>query len=146
MRQPGSSFKPIVYLAALEAGYTPSTIILDAPIAIDQGPGLPLWQPENFEKNFLGPATMRQGLQHSRNLMTIRMAQTIGMAKVAEVAERMGAVDKLQQTLAMSLGAQETTALAHGRRLCRDRQRRQEGDADLHRPRAGCAGLDRLSP
>jgi penicillin-binding protein 1A len=111
MRQPGSSFKPIVYLAALEAGYTPSTIILDAPIAIDQGPGLPLWQPENFEKNFLGPATMRQGLQHSRNLMTIRMAQTIGMAKVAEVAERLGAVDKLQQTLAMSLGAQETTAL-----------------------------------
>ena len=111
MRQPGSSFKPIVYLAALEAGYTPSTIILDAPIAIDQGPGLPLWQPENFEKNFLGAATMRQGLQHSRNLMTIRMAQTIGMAKVAEVAERMGAVDKLQQTLAMALGAQETTAL-----------------------------------
>jgi penicillin-binding protein 1A len=111
MRQPGSSFKPIVYLSALEAGYTPSTIILDAPIAIDQGPGLPLWQPENYEKNFLGPATMRQGLQHSRNLMTIRMAQTVGMAKVAEVAERLGAVDKLQQTLAMSLGAQETTAL-----------------------------------
>lgn len=111
MRQPGSSFKPIVYLAALEAGYTPSTIILDAPIAIDQGLGLPLWQPENYEKNFMGPATMRQGLQHSRNLMTIRMAQTIGMAKVAEVAERMGAVDKLQQTLAMALGAQETTAL-----------------------------------
>lgn len=111
MRQPGSSFKPIVYLAALEAGYTPSTIILDAPIAINQGPGLPLWEPENFEKNFLGPATMRQGLQKSRNLMTIRMAQTIGMAKVAEVAERLGVVDKMYQTLAMSLGAQETTAL-----------------------------------
>ncbi|MBL8708447.1 MAG: PBP1A family penicillin-binding protein [Rhodospirillaceae bacterium] len=111
MRQPGSSFKPIVYLAALEAGYTPSTIILDAPIAIDQGPGLPLWQPENYEKNFMGPATMRQGLQKSRNLMTIRMAQTIGMAKVAEVAERLGVVDKMYQTLAMSLGAQETTVL-----------------------------------
>jgi penicillin-binding protein 1A len=111
MRQPGSSFKPVVYLAALEAGYTPSTIILDAPISIDQGPGLPLWEPENFEKNFLGPATMRQGLQKSRNLMTIRMAQTIGMGKVAEVAERLGVVDKMYQTLAMSLGAQETTAL-----------------------------------
>ncbi|TDQ83937.1 penicillin-binding protein 1A [Dongia mobilis] len=110
-RQPGSSFKPIVYLAALEAGYTPSTIILDAPISINQGPGLPLWEPENFEKNFLGPATMRQGLQKSRNLMTIRMAQTIGMAKVAEVAERLGVVDRMYQTLAMSLGAQETTAL-----------------------------------
>jgi penicillin-binding protein 1A len=111
MRQPGSSFKPIVYLSALEAGYTPSTLILDAPIVIDQGPGLPLWKPENFEKNFLGPATMREGLEHSRNLMTIRMAQTIGMKRVAEMAGRLGVIDNLQQTLAMSIGAGETTLL-----------------------------------
>jgi penicillin-binding protein 1A len=110
-RQPGSSFKPIVYLAALEAGMTPSTIILDAPIVIDQGPGLPLWKPENFEKDFLGPATMRQGLEHSRNLMTIRMAQTIGMQKIAEMAGRLGVIDNMQQTLAMSIGAGETTLL-----------------------------------
>jgi penicillin-binding protein 1A len=110
-RQPGSSFKPIVYLAALEAGLTPSTIILDAPIVIDQGPGLPLWKPENFEKDFLGPATMRQGLEHSRNLMTIRMAQTIGMQKIAEMAGRLGVIDNMQQTLAMSIGAGETTLL-----------------------------------
>ncbi|HVJ40683.1 MAG TPA: penicillin-binding protein 1A [Dongiaceae bacterium] len=110
-RQPGSSFKPIVYLTALEAGFTPSTVILDAPIVIDQGPGLPLWKPENFEKDFLGPATMRQGLEHSRNLMTIRMAQTIGMQKIAEMAGRLGVIDNMQQTLAMSIGAGETTLL-----------------------------------
>jgi penicillin-binding protein 1A len=102
-RQPGSSFKPIVYLAALEAGFTPSTMVLDAPIVIDQGPGLPLWRPENYAQDFLGAATMRRGIENSRNLMTIRVAQTIGMAKVAEMASRLGAIDNLQQTLAMSL-------------------------------------------
>src|SRR5262249_50055379 len=110
-RQPGSSFKPIVYLTALEAGFTPSTTILDAPIVIDQGPGLPLWKPENYEKDFLGPATMREGLEHSRNLMTIRMAQTIGMQRIAEMAGRLGVIDNMQQTLAMSIGAGETTLL-----------------------------------
>ncbi len=110
-RQPGSAFKPIVYLAALEAGYTPSTVILDAPIVIDQGPGLPLWKPENFEQKYLGPTTMRRGLEMSRNLMTIRMAQTLGMARVAEMAERLGVTDRLQQTLAMSIGAGETTVV-----------------------------------
>jgi penicillin-binding protein 1A len=110
-RQPGSSFKPFVYLTALEAGFTPSTIILDAPLVIDQGPGLPLWKPENYEKDFMGPATMREGLEHSRNLMTIRMAQTIGMQKIAEMAGRLGVIDNMQQTLAMSIGAGETTLL-----------------------------------
>jgi penicillin-binding protein 1A len=110
-RQPGSSFKPLVYLAALEAGFTPSTMILDAPIVIDQGPGLPLWRPENYAQDFLGAATMRRGLENSRNLMTIRMAQTIGMTRVAEVASRLGAIDNMMPTLAMSLGAGETTVL-----------------------------------
>jgi penicillin-binding protein 1A len=111
MRQPGSSFKPIVYLAALESGFTPSTMILDAPIVIDQGPGLPLWRPENYAQDFLGAATMRRGIENSRNLMTIRVAQTIGMSKVAEMAGRLGVIDNMQQTLAMSLGAGETTVL-----------------------------------
>jgi len=110
-RQPGSAFKPIVYLSALEAGFTPSTIILDAPIVIDQGPGLPLWKPENFEQEYYGPSTMRLGLEKSRNLMTIRLAQTIGMARVAEMAARLGVIDHMQQTLAMSIGAGETTLL-----------------------------------
>ncbi len=111
MRQPGSSFKPIVYLAALESGFTPSTVILDAPMVIDQGPGLPPWRPENFKQEYFGPATLRVGLENSRNLMTIRVAQTIGMAKVAEMAGRLGVMDNLQQTLAMSIGAGETTVL-----------------------------------
>jgi penicillin-binding protein 1A len=111
MRQPGSSFKPIVYLAALESGFTPSTVILDAPMVIDQGPGLPPWQPENFKQEYFGPATLRVGLENSRNLMTIRVAQTIGMAKVAEMAGRLGVMDNMQQTLAMSIGAGETTVL-----------------------------------
>jgi penicillin-binding protein 1A len=111
MRQPGSSFKPIVYLAALESGFTPSTVILDAPMVINQGPGLPPWQPENFKQEYFGPATLRVGLENSRNLMTIRVAQTIGMAKVAEMAGRLGVMDNMQQTLAMSIGAGETTVL-----------------------------------
>jgi penicillin-binding protein 1A len=111
MRQPGSSFKPIVYLAALESGFTPSTVILDAPMMISQGPGLPMWQPENFKQEYFGPATLRVGLENSRNLMTIRVAQTIGMAKVAEMAGRLGVMDNMQQTLAMSIGAGETTVL-----------------------------------
>ena len=111
MRQPGSSFKPIVYLTALENGMTPSTVVMDAPIVIDQGPGLPLWKPVNFDQDFLGPTTLRVGLEKSRNLMTVRVAQTIGMPKVVEMAKRLGVVDDLQAVLAMALGAGETTVL-----------------------------------
>ncbi|MFQ5763964.1 MAG: penicillin-binding protein 1A [Rhodospirillales bacterium] len=110
-RQPGSAFKPIVYLAALDAGYTPSTLILDAPFVIDQGPGLPKWRPANYTNKFYGPSTMRLGIEKSRNLMTVRLAQTIGMERVAEYAERLGVVDELPETLAMALGARETTLL-----------------------------------
>ncbi len=110
-RQPGSAFKPFVYLAGLEEGYTPSTLILDAPFVIDQGPGLPKWRPANYTHEFYGPSTMRLGIEKSRNLMTVRLAQTVGMEKVAEVAERFGIVDDLPETLSMSLGAGETTLL-----------------------------------
>ncbi|MGE4220299.1 MAG: penicillin-binding protein 1A [Alphaproteobacteria bacterium] len=110
-RQPGSAFKPFVYLAALEHGYTPSTIILDAPFVIDQGPGLGKWKPDNYTKRFYGPSPMRIGIEHSRNLMTVRLAQAIGMDAVAEEAERFGVMDNLQQTLSMALGAGETTLL-----------------------------------
>ncbi len=111
MRQPGSSFKPIVYLTALENGMTPSTVIMDAPIVIDQGVGLPLWKPVNFDQDFLGPTTLRIGLEKSRNLMTVRVAQAIGMTKVVEMAKRLGVVDDLQAVLAMALGSGETTVL-----------------------------------
>ncbi len=110
-RQPGSAFKPFVYLPALDSGYTPSTMILDAPFVIDQGPGLPKWRPANYTKKFYGPSTMRLGIEKSRNLMTVRLAQTIGMEKVSEYAERFNVVDSLPETLSMALGAGETTLL-----------------------------------
>jgi len=110
-RQPGSAFKPFVYLAALDAGFTPSTQILDAPFVIDQGPGLPKWKPANYTKKFYGPSPMRLGIEKSRNLMTVRLAQTIGMEKVVETATRLGIADNLPNQLSMALGAGETTLL-----------------------------------
>jgi len=111
MRQPGSAFKPFVYLAALDYGFSPSTQILDAPFVVDQGPGLPKWRPDNYAKKFYGHSTMRVGIEKSRNLMTVRLAQAIGMEKVAEYAERFAIVDVLPQRLSMALGAGETTLL-----------------------------------
>jgi penicillin-binding protein 1A len=110
-RQPGSAFKPFVYLAALDKGYTPSTLILDAPFVIDQGPGKPKWRPANYTKKFYGPSTMRLGIEKSRNLMTVRLAQTIGIETIANYAQKFGIVDKLPNQLSMSLGAGETTLL-----------------------------------
>ena len=111
LRQPGSSFKPIVYAAALDNGYTPSTLVLDAPIEIDQGPGLGVWKPENYENNFYGPSTLRFGIEHSRNVMTVRLAQDIGMPLIAEYAKRFGIYDDLPPYLSIALGAGETTLL-----------------------------------
>jgi len=111
LRQPGSSFKPFVYAAALDNGYTPSTIVLDAPVEIDQGPGAGAWRPENYEGKFYGPATLRFGLEHSRNVMTVRLAQDIGMPLIAEYAKRFGVYDDLPPYLSFALGAGETTLL-----------------------------------
>jgi penicillin-binding protein 1A len=111
LRQPGSAFKPIVYAAALDNGYTPSTLVLDAPIEIDQGPGLGVWKPENYEHNFFGPSTLRFGIEHSRNVMTVRLAQDVGMPLIAEYAKRFGVYDDLPPYLSFALGAGETTLL-----------------------------------
>ena len=110
-RQPGSAFKPFVYLAALDKGFTPSSLILDAPFVIDQGPGLPKWRPANYTKKFYGPSTMRLGIEKSRNLMTVRLAQTVGIEAIARYATRFNIVDRLPHQLSMSLGAGETTLL-----------------------------------
>ena len=110
-RQPGSAFKPFVYLAALDHGFTPSTLVLDAPFVIDQGPGMGKWKPSNYTRRFYGPSPMRIGIEKSRNLMTVRVAQRIGMDAVARYAERLGVVDRLPRILSMSLGAGETTLL-----------------------------------
>jgi penicillin-binding protein 1A len=111
LRQPGSSFKPFVYAAALDNGYTPSTIVLDAPVEIDQGPGVGVWRPENYEGGFNGPSTLRYGIEHSRNVMTVRLAQDIGMPLIAEYAKRFGVYDDLPPYLSFALGAGETTLL-----------------------------------
>ena len=111
MRQPGSAFKPFVYLTAMENGYTPSTLVLDAPFALDQGHGLPKWKPQNYELDYLGLTTLRIGLEKSHNLMTVRLAQALGMDKVADIAEKFGIVDKLPHFLAASLGSEVTTPL-----------------------------------
>jgi penicillin-binding protein 1A len=111
-RQPGSSFKPLVYAAALDNGYKPTSIVLDAPIEIEQGPGKEIWKPENYNKSqSLGPATLRTGIEKSRNQMTVRLAQDMGMPLIAEYSKRFGVYDELLQVLAMSLGAGETTLL-----------------------------------
>jgi penicillin-binding protein 1A len=111
MRQPGSSFKPIVYSAALDNGYTPSSIVVDAPIEIDQGPGIGIWRPENYEVKFFGPQTLRFGIEHSRNVMTVRLAQDIGMPLIGEYAKRFGVYDSLPNYLSYALGAGETTVM-----------------------------------
>ena len=110
-RQPGSAFKPFVYLSALDSGFTPATIVLDAPFVIDQGPGQGKWKPANYSRKFYGPAPMRIGIEKSRNLMTVRLAQTIGMEKVVDTARRFGIIDDMPPVLSMALGAGETTLL-----------------------------------
>ncbi len=110
-RQPGSSFKPFVYAAALDNGYTPASLVLDAPFVIDQGPGQGKWKPGNYSGEFYGPSTLRVGIEASRNLMTVRLAQAVGMEKVVDYAKRLGVIDEMPAVLSMALGAAETTAI-----------------------------------
>ena len=108
LRQPGSSFKPIVYSAALDNGYTPASVVLDAPLEIVNADGS-VWRPENYAQQFYGPQTLRRGIERSRNVMTVRLAKDIGMPLVAEYARMFGIYDDLKPLLAMALGAGETT-------------------------------------
>ncbi|HEY0293437.1 MAG TPA: penicillin-binding protein 1A [Hansschlegelia sp.] len=111
LRQPGSSFKPFIYAAALDNGYTPSSVVLDGPIEIDQGAGIGVWRPENYGKKFYGPQTLRFGIEKSRNVMTVRLSQDMGMPLISEYAHRFGVMDDLPPYLSMALGAGETTVL-----------------------------------
>ncbi len=118
-RQPGSSFKPFVYAAALDNGYKPTSIILDAPIEIEQGPGQDIWKPENYDKEkSFGPTTLRVGVEKSRNQMTVRLAQDVGMPIITEYAKRFGIYDDLLPVLSMSLGAGESTLLRMATAYC----------------------------
>jgi len=106
-RQPGSSFKPFVYASALDSGYSPATIVVDAPIEIDTPQGV--WRPKNSSNTYYGPTPLRTGIEQSRNLMTIRLAQEVGMDTVARYAEKFGVYDHMSRVLANSLGSEETT-------------------------------------
>jgi penicillin-binding protein 1A len=110
VRQPGSSFKPFVYAAALDNGYTPASVVLDAPIEVQLQNG-ETWAPENYSKEFYGPSTLRRGIELSRNVMTVRLAQDMGMDKVASLSERLGIYDNMPELLAFALGAGETTLI-----------------------------------
>jgi penicillin-binding protein 1A len=109
LRQPGSAFKPLVYAAALDNGYTPSTVVMDAPLEIDTGTGI--WAPENYTRKFYGPSPLRFGIEQSRNVMTVRLAQDVGMPLIGEYAKRFGIYDSLPPYLSFALGAGETTLL-----------------------------------
>jgi penicillin-binding protein 1A len=109
-RQPGSAFKPVVYAAALDNGYTPSSVVMDAPIEIRLNDGK-IWKPKNYTEKFYGPSTLRRGIEQSRNAMTVRLADDLGMTKIADLAERLGIYDKMPKHMAMALGAGETTLL-----------------------------------
>jgi len=108
-RQPGSAFKPFVYAAALENGFTPSTLVLDAPFVMDQGEGLKTWKPENYGKKFYGPSTLRIGIEKSRNLMTVRVAQKVGLEEISKITNNLGIYNDVPELLSVSLGAAETT-------------------------------------
>ncbi len=108
-RQPGSAFKPFVYAAALENGFNPSSLVLDAPFVIEQGEGLKTWKPENYGKKFYGPSTLRTGIEKSRNLMTVRVAQKVGLEKISKVTNSFGIYNDIPELLSVSLGSAETT-------------------------------------
>ncbi len=156
-RQPGSAFKPFVYLAALDKGFTPATLVLDAPFVYDQGPGLPKWRPSNYSREFYGPTPIRVGMERSRNLMTVRLADFVGMDDIIDYARRFGVVEDMPPMLSYSLGAGETTLmrlttgyarLLNGGREIQptliDRIQDRRGDTIFtydHRPCEGCGPM-----
>jgi len=157
-RQPGSAFKPFIYALALENGYTPSTLILDAPLVLEQGHDLKMWKPENYGKKFYGPSTLRMGLEKSRNLMTVRIAQDLGLKKIVDFSKQLGIYDDPKELLSISLGSAETTLLkltsayssfVNGGKLIKpitiDRIQDSEGNTILNNEKRKCINCDQLS-
>ena len=158
LRQPGSAFKPFVYALALENNYTPSTLILDAPLVLDQGEDLKQWKPENYGKKFYGPSTLRTGLEKSRNLMTVRIAQNLGLNKIVNFSKQLGIYDNPDELLSISLGSAETTlikltsaysAFVNGGKLVSpifiDRIQDSEGVTILNNEIRKCKNCDQIS-
>jgi len=158
LRQPGSAFKPFIYALALENGYTPSTLILDAPLVLEQGYNLKLWKPENYGKKFYGPSTLRMGLEKSRNLMTVRIAQDIGLKKIVKFSKQLGIYENPSKLLSISLGSAETTLLkltsayssfVNGGKLVKpimiDRTQDSTGTTILNNEKRKCLDCDQIS-
>jgi penicillin-binding protein 1A len=158
LRQPGSAFKPFIYALALENGYTPSTLILDAPLVLEQGYDLKMWKPENYGKKFYGPSTLRMGLEKSRNLMTVRIAQDLGLKKIVNFSKQLGIYDNPSELLSISLGSAETTLLkltsayssfVNGGKLVKpimiDRIQDSEGNTIFNNEKRKCANCDQIS-
>ena len=157
-RQPGSAFKPFVYALALENGYTPTSLVLDAPLVLDQGSDLKMWKPENYGKKFYGPSTLRVGLEKSRNLMTVRIAQNLGVDKVVNFSENLGIYENPDELLSISLGSKETTLLSltsaysafvNGGKLIKpiliDRVQDSEGYTLVNNENRTCINCDQIS-
>ena len=157
-RQPGSAFKPFIYALALENGYTPSTLILDAPLVLKQGTDLKMWKPENYGKKFYGPSTLRMGLEKSRNLMTVRVAQDLGLKKIVDFSKKLGIYDNPNELLSISLGSAETTLLkltsayssfVNGGKLVKpiliDRIQDSEGNTIFNNEKRKCINCNKLS-
>ena len=158
LRQPGSAFKPFIYALALENGYTPSTLILDAPLVIEQGYDLKLWKPENYGKKFYGASTLRMGLEKSRNLMTVRIAQDLGLKKIVNFSRQLGIYENPSELLSISLGSAETTLLkltsayssfVNGGKLVKpimiDRIQDSEGNTIFNNEKRKCINCNKLS-
>ncbi len=158
LRQPGSAFKPFVYALALENNYTPTSLVLDAPLVLDQGSDLKLWKPENYGKKFYGPSTLRVGLEKSRNLMTVRIAQNLGIKKVAKFSEELGIYNNPEELLSISLGSTETTllkltsaysAFVNGGKLVKpiliDRIQDSEGNTIVNNEKRTCINCEQIS-
>ncbi|MDC3085537.1 PBP1A family penicillin-binding protein [Candidatus Pelagibacter sp.] len=158
LRQPGSAFKPFVYALALENNYTPSSLVLDAPLVLNQGSDLKMWKPENYGKKFYGPSTLRTGLEKSRNLMTVRIAQNLGVDKLANFSEDLGIYENPDELLSISLGSAETTLMKltsayssflNGGKLVQpiliDRVQDSEGNTILNNENRTCANCELIS-
>ncbi len=158
LRQPGSAFKPFVYALALENQYTPSSLVLDAPLVLDQGTDLKKWKPQNYGKKFYGPSTVRIGLEKSRNLMTVRIARSLGIDKVADFSKEMKIYENPEELLSISLGSAETTLLSltsayctfvNGGKLIKpiliDRIQDGEGNTIINNENRKCVNCDKIS-
>ncbi len=157
-RQPGSAFKPFIYALALENNYTPSSLILDAPIVLDQGEDLKMWKPENYGKKFYGLSTLRTGVEKSRNLMTVRISQDLGIDKIINFSKKLNIYDNPEELLSVSLGSAETTLLnitsaycsfVNGGKLVTpsiiDRIQDSEGNTIFNNEKRYCENCDQIS-